>query len=184
MSDLFWLTDAQMERLKPFFPVSHGVPRVDDKRVLSGIVFVNRNGLRWRDAPAVYGPHKTLYNRWFRWSQKGVFARILLELVRQEAETEMIMIDVEPEVRHGPRTAGEGISRLTAPQPACGKKGAQSADRADKGGSELEAPRRLRQSWAACSDVSERGADQRLHRRSGAVVCDAAGKGLVGGSGL
>jgi transposase len=42
----------------------------------------------------------------------------------------------------------------------------------------------LRQSWAACSDVSERGADQRLHRRSGAVVCDAAGKGLVGGSGL
>jgi transposase len=82
-----------MERLKPFFPVSHGVPRVDDKRVLSGIIFVNRNGLRWRDAPAVYGPHKTLYNRWFRWSQKGVFARILLELVRQEAETEMIMID-------------------------------------------------------------------------------------------
>ena len=81
MSDLFWLTDAQMERLKPFFPVSHGVPRVDDKRVLSGIIFVNRNGLRWRDAPADYGPHKTLYNRWFRWSQKGVFARILLELV-------------------------------------------------------------------------------------------------------
>ncbi len=93
MSDLFWLTDAQMERLKPFFPVSHGVPRVDDKPVLSGIIFVNRNGLRWRDAPADYGPHKTLYNRWFRWSQKGVFARILLELVRQEAETEMIMID-------------------------------------------------------------------------------------------
>ncbi len=60
MSDSFWLTDAQMERLKPFFPVSHGVPRVDDKRVLSGIIFVNRNGLRWRDAPAVYGPHKTL----------------------------------------------------------------------------------------------------------------------------
>ena len=93
MSDLFWLTEAQMERLKPFFPLSHGVPRVDDRRVLSGIIFVNRNGLRWRDAPAIYGPHKTLYNRWFRWSQMGIFGRILLELVRQDTETEMIMID-------------------------------------------------------------------------------------------
>ena len=93
MSDLYWLTDAQMERLKPFFPLSHGVPRVDDKRVLSGIIFINRNGLRWRDAPAVYGPHKTLYNRWFRWSRMGVFARILTELIAQEAETEMVMTD-------------------------------------------------------------------------------------------
>jgi transposase len=55
MSDLFWLTDEQMERLRPFFPQSHGKPRVDDRRVLSGIVFVNRNGLRWRDAPSAYG---------------------------------------------------------------------------------------------------------------------------------
>ena len=46
MSNLFWLTDAQMERLKPFFPKSHGKPRVDDRRVLSGIIFINRNGLR------------------------------------------------------------------------------------------------------------------------------------------
>ena len=60
MSDLFWLTDAQMARLEPFFPKSHGKPRVDDRRVLSGIIFINRNGLRWRDAPAAYGPHKTL----------------------------------------------------------------------------------------------------------------------------
>ena len=59
MSDLYWLTDEQMERLRPHFPKSHGKPRVDDRRVLSGIVFVNRNGLRWRDAPAADGPHKT-----------------------------------------------------------------------------------------------------------------------------
>ena len=66
MSDLFWLTEAQMARLEPFFPKSHGKPRVDDWRVLSGIIFINRNGLRWRDAPAEYGPHKALYNRWKR----------------------------------------------------------------------------------------------------------------------
>ena len=51
MSDLYWLTDEQMVRLQPYFPKSHGKPRVDDRRVLSGIIFVNRNGLRWRDAP-------------------------------------------------------------------------------------------------------------------------------------
>ena len=58
MSDLYWLTDEQMARLRPHFPKSHGRPRVDDRRVLSGIIFVNRNGLRWRDAPREYGPAK------------------------------------------------------------------------------------------------------------------------------
>ena len=93
MSDLFWLTEAQMERLRPFFPLSHGVPRVDDRRVLSGIIFINRNGLRWRDAPADYGPAKTRYNRWVRWSRLGVFARMLTELAAQGQQTETVMID-------------------------------------------------------------------------------------------
>lgn len=93
MSDLFWLTDAQMDRLKPFFPLSHGVPRVDDKRVLSGIIFINRNGLRWRDAPGEYGPPKTLYNRWVRWTRLGVFARIFTELAREGQDIETVMID-------------------------------------------------------------------------------------------
>ena len=90
MSDLFWLSDAQMARLKPFFPKP---PRVDDRRVLSGIIFLNRNGLHWRDAPKEYGPHKTLYNRWKRWSEKGIFARMLLELAEQGGETDTLMID-------------------------------------------------------------------------------------------
>ncbi len=60
MSDLYWLTDEQMARLDPYFPRSHGRPRVDDRRVLSGIIFVNRNGLSRRDAPKEYGPAKTL----------------------------------------------------------------------------------------------------------------------------
>ena len=93
MSDLFWLTDAQMERLKPFFPLSHGVPRVDDRRVLSGIIFINRNGLRWRDAPSDYGPAKTLYNRWVRWGRLGVFARMLTELAAEGRDTTTVMID-------------------------------------------------------------------------------------------
>ena len=93
MSDLFWLTDAQMARLKPFFPKSHGKPRVDDKRVQSGIIFINRNVLRWRDAPAAYGPHKTLYSRWKRWSEKGVFARMMAGLAAGHGEEQTVMID-------------------------------------------------------------------------------------------
>lgn len=57
MGDLYWLTDEPMAPLEPYFPKSHGKPRVDDGQVLSGIIFVNRNGLRWRDAPPVNGPH-------------------------------------------------------------------------------------------------------------------------------
>ena len=60
MYDLFWLNDAQIARLEPYSPKSHGKPPVDDLRVLSEITFGNRNGLRWRDAPKAYGPHKTL----------------------------------------------------------------------------------------------------------------------------
>jgi transposase len=56
-------TDEQIAGLEPSFPKSHGQPRVDDRLVTSGIVFVNRNGIRWRDAPKECGPHKALYNR-------------------------------------------------------------------------------------------------------------------------
>ncbi|MEM8571543.1 MAG: IS5 family transposase [Pseudomonadota bacterium] len=93
MSDLCWLSDAQIAQLEPFFPRSHGRPRVDDKRVLSGIIFFNLNGLRWRNAPAEYGAPKTHYSRWKRWSEKGIFARILLELADQVGETDTLMID-------------------------------------------------------------------------------------------
>ena len=91
--DLFWLTGAQMARLEPYFPKSHGKPRVDDRRVLSGIIFINRNALRWRDAPAEYGPYKTLYNRWKRWSDKGIFARMMVGLAADHGEKKTVMID-------------------------------------------------------------------------------------------
>jgi transposase len=100
MSNLFWLTDEQVERLRPFFPKSHGKPRVDDRRVLSGIIFVNRDGLRWCDALREYGPPKTLYNRWKRWGDMGVFARMMEGLASEGTEQKTIMIDVEPGVRH------------------------------------------------------------------------------------
>src|SRR5713101_8962573 len=93
MSDRYWLSEAQLERIKPYFPRPHGRPRVDDRRVISGIIHVIRNGLRWRDAPAVYGPSKTLYNRFIRWSKAGVFNRIFATLAAMSEATGAVMID-------------------------------------------------------------------------------------------
>ncbi len=82
-----------MARLESYFPKSHGRPRVDDRRDLIGIIFIKRNGLRWRDVPMAYGPNKTLYNQWKRWSDKGVFAGIMAGLAAEHCEEKMVMID-------------------------------------------------------------------------------------------
>lgn len=93
MSDLIWLSDAQMQEIAPYFPLSHGIPRVDDRRIVSGIIFVIRNGLRWRDAPKDYGPHKTIYNRFIRWSRMGVFDKIFAALAAKGGKPNQLMID-------------------------------------------------------------------------------------------
>jgi putative transposase len=93
MADLFLLTQAQMRRIEGYFPRSHGVARVDDRRVVSAIVFVIKNGLRWRDAPREYGPHKTIYNRFVRWSRLEVLNKIFAELAGDGGKPERMMID-------------------------------------------------------------------------------------------
>lgn len=85
MSDLCWLTDEQVARLRPYFPKSHGRPRVDGRRVLSGIVFDDRDTLPWRDALKDYDPHKALYNRWKRWGERRVFVRMMEGLAAANA---------------------------------------------------------------------------------------------------
>jgi putative transposase len=82
-----------MRRIEPYFPLSHGIPRVDDRRVVSGIIFVIRNGLRWPDAPAEYGPSKTIYSRFIRWSRMGVFNKIFAGLAAKGGKPDQLMID-------------------------------------------------------------------------------------------
>jgi transposase len=60
---------------------------------VSGIVYVIKNGLQWKDAPPGYGPHKTLYNRFIRGSRLGVFDRIFAALAGEGPKPERIMID-------------------------------------------------------------------------------------------
>lgn len=122
MSDLMLLSEAQMRWIEPYFPLSHGVPRVDDRLIVSGIIFVLRNGLRWRDAPKEYGPHKTIYNRFIRWSRLGVFNRILAELIAKRGKPEQLMIDATHLKAH--RTAASLLKKGMFPDVSAAPKAA------------------------------------------------------------
>ena len=75
----FWLSEEQFERLRPLLPNKvRGVTRVDDRRVISGIIHVIKSGGRWVDAAPCYGPRKTLYNRFVRWAAKGVWQNLFV----------------------------------------------------------------------------------------------------------
>ncbi len=121
MSTLFYLSPEQMARIKPCFPLSHGVPRVDDTRVVSGIIYVIRHGLQWKDAPREYGPYKTLYNRFIRWSRLGIFNKIFAELVEQNGSTTRLMIDASHLKAH--RTAASLLKKGLFPAVSDEQKG-------------------------------------------------------------
>jgi transposase len=114
------LTRKQLNRIKPYFPLSHGVARVDDRRVLSGIIYVIKNGLQWKDAPQAYGPHKTLYNRFVRWSRMGVFNDIFAELAGKSGAPDRLMIDATHLKAH--RTAASLLKKGLYPAVSVGRK--------------------------------------------------------------
>ena len=95
--DYFWLNDEQFERLGPHLPTdTRGKPRVDDRRVISGIVHVLISGCRWKDAaaPSIYGPRKTLYNRFVRWAAKGVWSNMFYALATAGGPPAEVLIEL------------------------------------------------------------------------------------------
>ena len=107
--DYFWLTDEQFARLEPLLPNdTRGVPRVDDRRVISGIVHVLKSGGRWADAPAVYGPRKTLYNRFVRWAAKGIWLEIFHALASAGGPPAELLIDSSAVRAHRCAAGGKG----------------------------------------------------------------------------
>jgi transposase len=113
----FWLNDRQWGRLEPLLPNKpRGVPRVDDRRVISGIVHVLQSGCRWKDAPAVYGPHKTLYNRHKRWSEKDVWGAVFEALAAEGGPPAEVLIDSTHVKAH--RSAAGGKGGLTSRRSA------------------------------------------------------------------
>jgi transposase len=109
MSGEFWLSDRQWRRLEPLLPNKpRGVPRADDRRVISGIIHVLRSGGRWVDAPAAYGPRKTLYNRFVRWAAKGIWAEVFGALAAAGGPPAELLLDSTHVKAHRCATGGKG----------------------------------------------------------------------------
>jgi len=105
----FWLNGRQWGRLEPLLPSKPGGgPRVDDRRVISGIVHVLQSGCRWKEAPAAYGPHKTLYNRHKRWSEKGVWRAVFEALAAEGGPPAEVLIDSTHVKAHRSASGGKG----------------------------------------------------------------------------
>ena len=91
---LFWLSDEAWAAIEPHLPQNQpGARRVDDRRVISGIIHMLKCGGRWADVPPEYGPPTTVYNRWNRWSRRGIWTRILSALTEEGWIAETAQID-------------------------------------------------------------------------------------------
>ena len=111
--DFFWLTDDQFSQLEPLLPTgTRGKPRVDDRRVISGIIHVLKSGGRWIDAPDVFGPRKTLYNRFVRWASKGVWIDIFHTLASAGGPPEQVLIDSSAVKAHRCASGAKGGSAI------------------------------------------------------------------------
>jgi transposase len=109
MNGVFWLSETQFSRLEPLLPKNtRGKPRVDDQRVISGIVHVLASGGRWADAPPVYGPRKTLYNRFVRWAAKGVWRDAFEALAAEGGPPAELMLDSTHAKAHRCAAGGKG----------------------------------------------------------------------------
>jgi len=105
----FWLSEDQFRRLEPHLPTdTRGKPRVDDRRVISGIIHVLKSGCRWIDAPPEYGPRKTLYNRHVRWAAKGVWSVVFHALAAAGGPPAQVMIDSSAVKAHRCASGGKG----------------------------------------------------------------------------
>ena len=111
-SNLFWLDDEQWEKIQPLLPTDvRGKERADDRRVISGILHVLKSGCRWCDCPPEYGPPTTIYNRFTRWAERGVWERLFRELADRGRSTNVQMIDSTHIKAHRSASGGKGGSR-------------------------------------------------------------------------
>lgn len=122
-SDLFWLSDEQWQQIEPHLPTDvRGKPREGDRRVISGIVHVLKSGCRWKDCPPEYGPPTTIYNRFARWAERGVWERLFRALAARGRSSDVQMIDSTHVKAH--RSAGGGKGGRSARRSAARAAGA------------------------------------------------------------
>ena len=112
MDSLFWLSDEAWATIEPHLPKNQpGARRVDDRRVISGILHVLKSGCRWRDCPSVYGPRTTIYNRFSRWSRRRIWQQIFQALVERGWIATSVTIDSTYVKAHRSAHGGKGGQR-------------------------------------------------------------------------
>ncbi len=111
MRDLFWLSEEARAKLEPHLPKNQpGKPRVDDRRVISGILHILKTGGRWRDVPKEYGPAKTVYDRYTRWARRGIWQRIFAKVASSGPIPDELALDSSVVRAHRSASGGKGGS--------------------------------------------------------------------------
>ena len=111
-ADLFWFDDEQWSKVQPHLPTNQrGPERHDDRRILSGIMHVQKVGCRWKDCPREYGPHKTIYNRFARWSARGIWQTIFAAVAASADGPGQVALDSSHVKIHRCASGGKGGRR-------------------------------------------------------------------------
>jgi transposase len=88
----FDLSDEEWGLLEPLMPRARKSGRQDDRRIMNGIFYILRTGAPWRDLPERYGPYTTVYNRFNRWSRRGIWKRMFDRLAARSRDS-LYLID-------------------------------------------------------------------------------------------
>jgi transposase len=107
----FDLSDEEWALLEPLLPRSRKSARVDDRKIVNAIFYVLRTGMPWRDLPARYGPYTTAYNRFNRWSRRGIWKRIFDRLASKSRDS-LYLIDSTVVKAHRAASGAKGGSKI------------------------------------------------------------------------
>src|SRR5277367_670577 len=106
---LTWLSDVEWAKIEPHLPRGRrGAHRVDDRRVISGIIHMLQSGARWRDCPSEYGPYTTVYNRFNRWAKRGRLSAIFEALAKPGKDAVALSLDSTSIKAHRCASGGKG----------------------------------------------------------------------------
>lgn len=107
----FDLSDDEWALLEALLPKSRKSARVDDRKVVNAIFYVLRTGMPWRDLPARYGPYTTAYNRFNRWSRRGIWKRVFDQLASKSRDS-LYLIDSTVVKAHRAASGAKGGRKI------------------------------------------------------------------------
>ena len=115
----FDLSDKEWALLEPLMPGSRKSARADDRKVMNAIFYVLRTGMPWRDLPDRYGPYTTAYNRFNRWSRRGIWKKIFDRLASKSRDS-LYLIDSTIVKAHRAASGAKGGRKIRRSASAAG----------------------------------------------------------------